>query len=68
MINQTAIMFTPFPNDPLVKEHGSEHFEVMIPLQDINFAAFTKDVNLPKRWLETVHCSVRAHTCACLQY
>ena len=48
MINKTAIMFTPFPNDPLVKEHGSVNFEVMIPLQDITFAAFTRDVNPPR--------------------
>lgn len=49
MINQTALMFTPFPDQPLVVEHGSAHFEIMIPLQDIIFAAFTKDVSPPKR-------------------
>jgi hypothetical protein len=51
MINQTAIMFTPFSNEPLVKEHGSVHFEIMIPIQDIDFAAFTSDVNPPQRYV-----------------
>ena len=49
MINHTAVMFTPFKDDPLVKEHGSVSFEVMIPLQDITMAAFTKDVCPPQR-------------------
>lgn len=50
MINQTAMMFTPFPTEPLVLEHGSASFEIMIPLQDIIFAAFTRDVTPPQRY------------------
>lgn len=51
MINHTAFMFTPSSEEPLVKEHGPANFEVMIPLQDIIFAAFTKDVNPPQRFI-----------------
>lgn len=56
MINQTAMMFTPFPDEPLVREHGSASFEIMIPLQDITFAAFTKDINPPERCIQSVWC------------
>ncbi len=47
MINRTVLIFTPFHDNPLVKEHGPAGFEIMIPLQDIMFAAFTKDVEQP---------------------
>lgn len=50
MINHTAIMFTPFPSETLVKEHGSAIFEIMIPIEDIIFAAFATDVNPPSRY------------------
>lgn len=54
MLNKTAIMFTPFREDPLVKEHGAACFEMVIPLIDIIYAAFTKDVNPPRRLYTTL--------------
>ena len=42
-------MFSPFRDDPIVKDYGPAEFELVIPLQDITLAAVARSVLPPSR-------------------
>ena len=49
MVNKAALMFAPRALDPLIREHGTTGFEAVIPLEDISYAAFSRDISSPRR-------------------
>ncbi len=49
MLSTTVLLFQPHCGDPLVKEEGKEAFELAVPIQDISYAALTRECRPPGR-------------------
>lgn len=50
VINKSSLTFKPNAMDPLIRDLGSEGFEFVIPLDDITYAALTKECYPPHRY------------------
>lgn len=53
MLSTTVLLFQPHCGDPLVKEEGKEAFELAVPIQDISYAALTRECRPPGRKTRT---------------
>ena len=63
VVNKVTLMFTPNNQDPLVKEHGIAKFEIIIPIEDISYAAITHSVTPPNRYPPSLsHTHTHTHT------
>ena len=54
VISKTSLTFDPNTLDPLVRDRGIEDFKFVISLEDITYAALTKDCYPPHRYCTPV--------------
>lgn len=50
VLSPTALLFRPHSADPIVVEEGREGLEVLMPFEDIVYAALTMECGPPERW------------------
>ena len=50
VISKSSLTFKPHAMDPLIRDQGSEDFEFVILLDDITYAALTKECYPPRKY------------------
>ena len=62
VISKLSLTFKPHAMDPLIRDQGSEDFEFVILLDDITYAALTKECYPPRKYdIYPEYCNVCIH-------